>query len=109
MSARDDYWLEALYYALDFADASLSDDQARKVAHSLAGSAENESMAYAPTPSARDIENSEIARIRAAHAKEIENLEKQLAIYRGSVARRHGVREGAVYTDGHNVMIAPRG
>lgn len=107
---REDYWLEALNLAFEYADVdALSDEKMKIVAHSLVGSAENESMARAPTPSARDIENGEIARLKAAHAKEIEALEKRIDIYRKSVARRHGVSERAVYTDGYNVMIDPSG
>jgi hypothetical protein len=110
MSRSDEYWLEALGESLDAAGVPvLADEQMKAVATNLAAWSESESWGRAPVPSARDLENSEIARLKASHAEEIKRLERQLAIYRGSVARRNNVREGAVYTDGYNVMIDPNG
>lgn len=110
MSSTLGIWPEALADSLERAGATpLSDEQMQIAAASIANWAEGEREFSAPTPSARDLENSEITRIKAAHAEEIKRLEKQLSIYRRSVARRHNVRESAVYTDGYNVMINPNG
>lgn len=108
--SSDEYWLEALGESLDAAGVPvLTDEQMKAVATNLAAWSESESWGRAPVPSARDLENSEIARLKASHAEEIKRLEEQLSIYRGSVARRHNVHLSAVYTDGHSVMVNPNG
>lgn len=105
---RDQYWMESLEAALGELGITLTQEQLDEAGAALAVSAENESTARAPTPSRRDIESWEVNRLKIAHAAEVARLEKELSIYRSSVARRHNVNVGAVYTDGYSVLIDPR-
>jgi hypothetical protein len=105
-----DYWFEALDYALEAEGHfnSIPDDVKRKVAKSLAESAEMQGQAFGwdaiPNP-----ENAEIAKMKKRYESKIKELEEKELNYRKSVAQRRGVELHQVYMDRDgSVMISTR-
>jgi hypothetical protein len=104
-----EYWEESLGQAL--CDVGvwelITKEQRREIAEALASSAENESMCMGwdciPNP-----QDTEIDRLKAAHAEERRQWEQRDSIYRRDIARSQRVAEQDVFIKDGFVAISTR-
>lgn len=106
MDHTDDYYAEAVEIALNDIGKPglLNKDERLEIAWSVLGNAENESTMF-PSPSSSDIADYKLTQKLQSSMSRIKELEDELEVYRGSVARRRNVSVSEVYTDGDSVMI----
>lgn len=99
-----DYWIETISEAFEDAGIAATEEQIQTVAGWVEGAHENYGMAHGydaiPSPA-----STEIDRLKKAHEKELEEMQRQVDCYRKSVAFRRGVKMSDVYLDSQgNVM-----
>lgn len=102
-----DYYEETIREAFDDSGIIATEEQIENVVGWVKNAAENEYQAHGyeciPNPM-----ESEIDRIRAAHAEEIARLKNEIDAYTNSIARDYRVDGSKVYTENGSVYISNR-
>lgn len=110
MSHRADYWDEALSLALEGEGLyhlyeQIPQDKRGAIGEALATSAENEGQAFGrdviPNPL-----RSEMADRDRSHANEVQRLEREIAVYRDTLARRVGIESHRLYVNCDRVEVS---
>jgi len=99
-----DYWEETISEAFEDAGIAATKEQIQTVASWVEGAHDNYGMAHGYDAIPSHV-NSEIEQIKARHAAEIAELQKQVNCYRDSVALRRGVKREDVYLDSNGCVM----